>query len=73
MKIAVAGSDGFVGRNVCQQLKNKGYEFIPIDISNGLDLCDSKIIEDIESIDCFIDIIFFWSNKSKVTSESLKK
>ena len=56
MKIAVAGSDGFVGRNVCQLLNNKGYDFITIDISNGLDLCDPKIIEDIESIDCFIHL-----------------
>jgi len=56
MKIAVSGSDGFVGRNVCKLLNNKGYKYYPIDISTGLDLCDSKIIEDFEPIDCFIHL-----------------
>ena len=56
MKIAVAGSDGFVGRNVCAQLEAKGHTIIKIDITNGLDLCDNSIIEKIEPIDCFIHL-----------------
>ena len=36
MKIAVAGSDGFVGKNVCKQLENAGHEVIRIDISQIL-------------------------------------
>lgn len=56
MNIAVAGSDGFVGRNVCAQLEAKGHTLIKIDITNGLDLCDKSIIEKIEPIDCFIHL-----------------
>lgn len=56
MNIAVAGSDGFVGRNVCAQLEAKGHTIIKIDITNGLDLCDNSIIDKIEPIDCFIHL-----------------
>lgn len=56
MKIAVAGSDGFVGRNVCVQLEAKGYEVVKIDITRGYDLCDNTIIEKINPIDCFIHL-----------------
>ena len=56
MKIAVAGSDGFVGRNVCVQLEAKGHEVVRIDITRGYDFCDNAIIEKIEPIDCFIHL-----------------
>lgn len=56
MKVAVAGSDGFVGRNVCAQLEAKGHTIIKIDITNGIDLCDNSIIEKIEPIDCFMHL-----------------
>lgn len=56
MKIAVAGSDGFVGRNVCVQLEAKGHEVVRIDITRGYDLCDNAIISKIEPIDCFIHL-----------------
>lgn len=56
MRIAVAGSDGFVGRNVCEQLEAKGHEVIRIDITRGYDLCDNSIIDKIEPIDCFIHL-----------------
>ena len=39
MNIAVAGSDGFVGSNVCALLKDEGCTIYPIDIARGLDLC----------------------------------
>ena len=56
MKVAVAGSDGFVGRNVCAQLEAKGHTIFKIDITDGMDLCDNSIIEKIEPIDCFIHL-----------------
>lgn len=56
MIVAVAGSDGFVGKNVCSILEEAGYEVIKIDISKGIDLCDSAIIERIEPVDCFIHL-----------------
>lgn len=56
MRIAVAGSDGFVGKNVCQQLENAGYEVVKIDISQGIDLCDNIVIEQIPTLDCFIHL-----------------
>ena len=56
MKVAVAGSDGFVGRNVCDQLTKAGHLIIRIDISEGRYLCDSSIIDEIEPIDAFIHL-----------------
>lgn len=56
MKIAVAGSDGFVGRNVCALFKESGHSILPIDITCGLDLCDTSIIDKIPQIDCFVHL-----------------
>lgn len=56
MKIAVAGCDGFVGRYVCKQLAEKGHDVIKIDISQGIDLCDRSVIEDIKPVECFIHL-----------------
>lgn len=56
MKIAVAGSDGFVGRYVCDLLEMKGHSIKRIDINQGIDLCDNSIINQIEPIDCFIHL-----------------
>lgn len=56
MLIAVSGSDGFVGKHVCDQLKAKGHEVVSIDVTRGLDLCDNTIIDKLEPIDCFIHL-----------------
>jgi len=56
MKIAVAGSDGFVGTKVCEQLEAKGHEVVRIDITRGFDLCDNTIIDKIAPIDCFVHL-----------------
>jgi len=56
MIIAVAGSDGFVGSNVCKQLEDAGHVIIKIDISQGIDLCNNSIIDQITHIDCFIHL-----------------
>ena len=56
MRVAVAGSDGFVGAKVCEQLESKGHEVVRIDITRGFDLCDNTIIDKIDSIDCFVHL-----------------
>lgn len=56
MKIAVSGSDGFVGSHVCEQLLIKGHEVIRIDITRGFDLSDKAIIDKIDPVDCFIHL-----------------
>ena len=56
MKIAVAGSDGFVGRNVCAQLEAKGHIILRIDITQGFDLTDVTIVDKIEPINTFIHL-----------------
>ena len=56
MIIAVAGSDGFVGKNVCSLLKEAGHTIFPIDIASGLDLCESTILENVPQIDCFVHL-----------------
>lgn len=56
MRVAVAGSDGFVGKKVCEQLEAKGHEVVRIDITRGFDLCDNTIIDKIAPIDCFVHL-----------------
>lgn len=56
MRIAVAGSEGFVGRNVCIQLKGAGHEVVPIDVTQGIDLCNAQVLDHIQKIDCFIHL-----------------
>lgn len=56
MRVAVAGSDGFVGTKVCEQLEAKGHEVVRIDITRGFDLCDRTIIDKIDPMDCFVHL-----------------
>ena len=56
MKIAVAGSGGFVGRNICDILIAQGHSIVKIDIAEGQDLCDISIVDTVEKIDCFIHL-----------------
>lgn len=56
MRIAVAGSDGFVGTFVCKQLEDAGHVVIKIDISQGVDLCNNAIVNQIQPVDCFIHL-----------------
>lgn len=56
MKIAVSGSDGFVGRNVCSLLEQNGHEVIRIDLAQGFDLSDPKAVEKIPEVECFIHL-----------------
>lgn len=56
MKVAVAGSEGFVGLHVCKLLEIEGHNVVRIDISNGADLCNRDIIDKIGPIDCFIHL-----------------
>lgn len=56
MKIAVAGSDGFVGKEVCKQLEAGRHEIVKIDITQGFDLSDPKVIDSIPAVDCVIHL-----------------
>lgn len=56
MKIAVAGSDGFLGRNVCSQLENNGHDVLKIDLTQGFDLSDPESVKDIPQVDCFVHL-----------------
>lgn len=56
MKYAVSGSDGFLGRNVCDQLEKAGNTIVKLDITQGFDLSEPAVIEKIPSVDCFIHL-----------------
>ncbi len=56
MLIAVAGSDGFVGRYVCDLLENEGHIVIRIDLKQGFDMSDPLVIDSIPQVDCFIHL-----------------
>lgn len=56
MKIAVAGSDGFVGKQVCAQLELSGHKIVRIDLTQGFDLSDPKAAEKVPEVDCFIHL-----------------
>ena len=56
MKIAVAGSDGFVGKQVCAKLESEGHEIVRIDLAQGFDLSAPNSIERIPVVECFIHL-----------------
>lgn len=56
MKIAVAGSDGFLGKHVCEQLEHAGHEILRIDISQGFDLSLPQASDQIPEVKCFIHL-----------------
>ena len=56
MIIAISGSEGFVGKNVCTLFKEGGHTIFPIDIANGLDLSESSIIDKVPKIECFVHL-----------------
>lgn len=58
MKIAISGSGGFIGSNLCallQQYQNN-YEIIPVDIVTGIDLSDSADCAGITKFDVFVHL-----------------
>lgn len=56
MVFAVAGSEGFVGKEVCKQLEADGHEIVRIDLTQGFDLSDPNVIDSIPAVDCFIHL-----------------
>ena len=56
MKIAVSGSDGFLGRNVCSQLESAGHSIVKIDLTQGFDLSAPESIDKVPPVDCFIHL-----------------
>lgn len=56
MVVAVAGSDGFVGRQVCGQLEAAGHEIVKIDIAQGRDLSNPLVIDSIPRVDSFVHL-----------------
>lgn len=56
MRIAVSGSDGFLGRNVCSQLESKGHDVVKIDLTQGFDLSNPESVKDIPQVDCFVHL-----------------
>jgi len=56
MKIVVAGSDGFLGKEVCKLLKDQNHEIIRIDLERGVDLSIKDELKDIPKFDFFIHL-----------------
>lgn len=56
MKIAVAGSEGFVGRHVCNLLEKDGHVLFRIDLAQGFDMSDPMVIDSFPEVDCLIHL-----------------
>ncbi len=56
MKIAVAGSDGFLGKHVCEQLEQAGHDVVRIDLTQGIDLVNPEVVEEIPKVESFIHL-----------------
>lgn len=56
MKIAVAGSDGFVGKHVCLQLERCGHEIVKLDVTQGIDMSETNAANNVPEVDCFIHL-----------------
>lgn len=56
MKIAVSGSDGFLGCYVCALLEQKGHRIVRIDLTQGVDFSDPESVKNIPEVECFIHL-----------------
>lgn len=56
MRVIVSGSEGFLGRQVCEQLHKKGIEVISLDITSGFDLSMPEAFEKLPKADHFIHL-----------------
>ncbi|CAM3853553.1 NAD-dependent epimerase/dehydratase family protein [Aquirufa aurantiipilula] len=67
-RILVSGSNGFIGKNLCQALSRRNYQVIQIPSSSEFDLCDITNVENLPDV----DIIIHLAAKSYIP-ESFKK
>ena len=56
MKIAITGSEGFIGKYLVDELRKTGLELILLDLSLGIDICNWNQLENIKGIDVFIHL-----------------
>jgi nucleoside-diphosphate-sugar epimerase len=49
MRVAVTGSNGFIGKNLVYLLKEKGYEVVEISRVKGYDICNWNSVKNIET------------------------
>lgn len=56
MRIAVTGSSGFIGTNVCAELENRGHEVAEIDHIRGIDILGPGLAEAMEYCDGVIHL-----------------
>lgn len=55
-KILVTGSEGFIGRHLCQAILNKGYTLIQFDKKLTLDIFDEALESHIKEVDVIIHL-----------------
>lgn len=81
-KIIVFGANGYIGRHLCKALKEKGYKFMPVGLSeNSLDnysnyvSLDIAIKSDFNKISLDVDMIFMFAaiTGTKTDDESAKR
>jgi len=56
MKIAVTGSNGFIGKNIVNALVTQGHEIITIDFVDGIDLTSWNQLSNIKEFDVLIHL-----------------
>lgn len=56
MKIAVTGSNGFIGQHLLPKMKDAGYDIIMLNRSNGFDLSDESAIAKIPDADIIVHL-----------------
>lgn len=51
MKILVTGSEGFIGKHLCNYLTDKGHQVVPVDKKNGIDLSNKDTVLALPDVD----------------------
>ena len=54
MKILLTGSHGFLGSHYLEMLHRYGHDVIPVDIRNGLDLCDRDLVQSLPDVETVV-------------------
>ena len=62
-RVLITGSGGFIGKHLCRKLKEKGYEVIGVCKTNGYDLKDPQVVNNLPDVDIVVHLAAYNGTK----------